>query len=120
MVMRTKQMSYLIIKQLKMRLMHTAVGLHSAKKYMEKNRDGMKMLVASTASPYKFASDVYESITGKKPSDELSALTELSELTKTEIPYPLRDIDKREIRFDKVIDKTAMPEEILGTLGIKA
>lgn len=99
---------------------HTAVGLHSAKKYMEKNRDGMKMLVASTASPYKFASDVYESITGKKPSDELSALTELSELTKTEIPYPLRDIDKREIRFDKVIDKTAMPEEILGTLGIKA
>ena len=99
---------------------HTAVGLHSAKKYMEKNRDGMKMLVASTASPYKFASDVYESITGKKPSDELSALTELSELTKTEIPYPLRDIDKRKIRFDKVIDKTAMPEEVLGTLGIKA
>ena len=87
---------------------------------MEQNRDGMKMLVASTASPYKFASDVYESITGKKPSDELSALTELSELTKTEIPYPLRDIDKRKIRFDKVIDKTAMPEEVLGTLGIKA
>ena len=97
---------------------HTAVGLNCAKQYMAKNRDGLKMVVASTASPYKFASDVYKSITGKAPTDELSALDELKALTGTEIPYPLKDIDKREVRFKTVIDKADMPAEILKNLGI--
>jgi len=98
---------------------HTAVGLNCAKQYMSKNRDGLKMVVASTASPYKFASDVYKSITGKAPTDELSALDELKALTGTEIPYPLKDIDKREVRFKTVIDKADMPAEILKNLGIE-
>ncbi|MCI8388513.1 MAG: threonine synthase [Clostridiales bacterium] len=98
---------------------HSAVGLNCAKQYMETNSDGVKMLVVSTASPYKFAADVYESITGKAPTDELSALSELSALTKTEIPYPLKDIDKREIRFNKVIEKQSMSDEVLNTLGIE-
>ncbi len=95
---------------------HTAVGLNCAKQYIEHNHDGLKMLVASTASPYKFASDVYKSITGSQPADELSALNELSELTKTEIPYPLAGIDKRAKRFDKVIDKAEMREALISTL----
>ena len=95
---------------------HTAVGLNCAKQYIERNHDGLKMLVASTASPYKFASDVYKSITGSLPADELSALNQLSELTKTEIPYPLAGIDKRAIRFDKVIDKAEMREALISTL----
>ncbi len=95
---------------------HTAVGLNCAKQYIERNHDGLKMLVASTASPYKFASDVYKSITGSQPTDELSALNELSELTKTEIPYPLAGIDKRAKRFDKVIDKAEMREALISTL----
>jgi len=98
---------------------HTAVGLKCAKQNMSKNRDGLKMVVASTASPYKFASDVYKSITGKAPTDELSALDELKALTGTEIPYPLKDIDKREVRFKTVIDKADMPAEILKNLGIE-
>ncbi len=99
---------------------HTAVGLNCAKQYMAKKNDGLKMVVASTASPYKFAADVYESIAGKAPTDELSALGELKALTDTEIPYPLRDIDKREIRFKTVIEKQDMPSEVLKTLGIDA
>ncbi|MBE6611127.1 MAG: threonine synthase [Ruminococcaceae bacterium] len=99
---------------------HTAVGLSCAKQYMAKNKSGLKMVVASTASPYKFASDVYTSIAGKAPADELSALAELSALTSTEIPYPLADIDKREIRFRTVIEKQNMPAEVKKTLGIDA
>ncbi len=98
---------------------HTAVGLNCAKQYMAKNRSGLKMVVASTASPYKFASDVYTAVAGKAPTDELSALDELSVLTGTEIPYPLKDIDKREVRFKTVISKDAMPCEVKKNLGIK-
>ncbi len=99
---------------------HTAVGLNCAKQYMNMSKSGVKMVVASTASPYKFAADVYKSITGKAPTDELSALNELSELTGTEIPYPLCDIDKREIRFKTVIDKQSMPDEVKKALNIEA
>ena len=98
---------------------HTAVGLNCAKQYMAKNNSGVKMVVASTASPYKFAWDVYESITGKAPTDELSALDELTKLTGVEIPYPLIDIDKREVRFKTVIDKKDMSTQILKNLGIE-
>ena len=91
---------------------HTAVAVSCAKRYMEKNPDGTKMLIASTASPYKFAADVYKSITGNKPEDELSALEELSKLSGVAIPYPLADIDKREIRFREVISKEEMPANV--------
>ncbi len=91
---------------------HTAVAVSCAKRYMEKNPDGTKMLIASTASPYKFAADVFKSITGEKPADELSALEELSKLSGVAIPYPLADIDKREIRFREVISKEEMPSNV--------
>lgn len=87
---------------------HTAVGLDCAERYISENRDGLKMLVASTASPYKFAADVYSSITGKRASNDLDALRVLTELTKTPIPYPLVDIDKREVRFKDIIEKSDM------------
>ncbi len=99
---------------------HTAVALSCAKQYMSQNKSGVKMVVASTASPYKFAADVYTSITDKAPTDELSALDELRALTGTEIPYPLCGIGERKVRFDTVIDKENMPSEVLNTLGIKA
>ena len=91
---------------------HTAVGVNCADKYMEQNKDGLKMLIASTASPYKFASDVYASLTGVTPEDGLEALKELTKLSGVEIPYPLKDIDKREVRFKDIIKKEEMPEKV--------
>lgn len=98
---------------------HTAVALNCARQYMEKNRSGLKMVVVSTASPYKFAADVYKSIVGKAADDDFSALKELTELSGVEIPYPLRDIDKREVRFKTVIKKEQMASEVLAALEIK-
>ena len=71
------------------------------------------MVVASTASPYKFASDVYASIKGETPADGLMALDMLTELTKVEIPYPLKDIASRKVRFEEVIDASEMPAKVL-------
>ena len=93
---------------------HTAVGLHCADKYMEQNNDGLKMLVASTASPYKFAADVYNSLTGVTPTDGLAALEELTKYSGAAIPYPLKDIDKREVRFRDVITKEEMPAKVVS------
>ncbi len=91
---------------------HTAVGLGCADKYMKDNGDGIKMLIASTASPYKFAADVFESLTGKKASGSLAALEELTKLTGTPIPYPLAGIGGREVRFTEVITKDEMTDSV--------
>ena len=70
------------------------------------------MVVVSTASPYKFAADVYKSITGKTAPEGTAALDELSKLTNTEISYPLRDLDKRKINFNNIIESQDMLEEV--------
>jgi hypothetical protein len=66
------------------------------------------MIVASTASPYKFAADVYRSLYGAEPTSALDALDELSARSNTEIPYPLKGIGDREIRFTDVVDSADM------------
>ena len=91
---------------------HTSVALACAKKFIADNNDGKKMIVASTASPYKFAADVYCAITDKKASDGTGALDDLSSVTDTEITLPLRDLDKKEVRFTKVIDPYDMLKEV--------
>lgn len=92
---------------------HTAVGLYCAKQYA-KEHGGNKIVLASTASPYKFANDVYTALTSKAPTDELGALRELSAYSGTEIPAPLADIEKRDIRFTKTIHACEMPSDVLS------
>ena len=91
---------------------HTSVALNCAEKYINDTGDTKKIIVASTASPYKFAADVYKSLTGKEASDGTEALNELSSLTGTEISYPLKDLDKRKVNFKKVISKEDMLTEV--------
>jgi len=87
---------------------HTAVALCAAEKYIAESGDNTPMVVASTASPYKFAADVCCSLGLKKPEDDMDALNMLADYTNTKITYPLRDLDKREVRFTEVIDAADM------------
>ena len=93
---------------------HTAVALSAAEQYIAETGDKKPMIVASTASPYKFANDVYVSLYGEQPADPLAALDQLSSNTCTEIPYPLRGIGKRLIRFTDVVDSDKMWDAVLN------
>ncbi len=90
---------------------HTAVALGCAKEY--KNKDKTAMLVASTASPYKFASSVLKAL-GETEANGFVAQRKLSELTKTEIPSRIADLESRKVRFKDVITPAEMPEIILA------
>ncbi len=87
---------------------HTSVALNCAEQYMTKYNDGRKIVVASTASPYKFAADVYKSITGASAKSDTDALEQLSALTNTEISYPLKNLTERKINFTETIDAEDM------------
>ena len=89
---------------------HTAVAVYAAERYLSDSKAERKILAVSTASPYKFANDVFFSVFGCYPLDELSALTELSAKTKTEIPYPLSNLDKKAILHTEIIDKCEMED----------
>ena len=87
---------------------HTSVAFNCAEKYVTATNDTTPMVVVSTASPYKFAADVYKSITKTQASDGTAALDELSALTNTEIAYPLKNLNTRKINFDSVIETQDM------------
>ncbi len=95
---------------------HTAVGLYCAEKCIENIDSNRKMLVASTASPYKFAPSVLKALTGETTENELDSLTRLEALTGVVIPKPLSGMDKRKIRFDpdNAIKAEDMPSVVLA------
>ncbi len=93
---------------------HTAVGYHAARKHLEAADKKRKIVLASTASPYKFAGAVYRALTGKEASGELEALDQLSALTSTEIPAPLAGIGTRKVRFENTVAPTDMTASVMA------
>ena len=91
---------------------HTSVALCAAEKYIADSGDNTPMIVASTASPYKFAADVCASLGLEKPEDDLDALDILVSATDTEIPYPLRGIAEREVRFTETVKADEMLDAV--------
>jgi len=87
---------------------HTAVAYSAALQYRKETHDRAPMVIDSTASPFKFAVDVYASLYGERPSDPLTAPKELSDKTGQPVPYPLVNIDERTVRFTDVCDKRDM------------
>ena len=93
---------------------HTAVAYHAAEQYVAESNSSRPIVVASTASPFKFAADVLCSLTEKEPKDPLAALDELSRLSHVEIPMPLSGIGERTVRFPAVIDAKDMADSVLA------
>ncbi|MBQ9978650.1 MAG: threonine synthase [Clostridia bacterium] len=92
---------------------HTAVAFSALEQYRAETADTTKTVVASTASPFKFAGSVYSAIYGYNDHDEFEILTDLSVTTGVKIPHPLSDLSKKQVNFAKSIAKEDMLEEIL-------
>lgn len=93
---------------------HTACAVYAAQSAEKSNAASgrnVKILTASTASPYKFAADVLRSL-GKQPQNPgFEVIYELSELTKTAVPAPLDALRSAKVRFSGSVGRTK--EELL-------
>ena len=76
------------------------------------------MIIASTASPYKFAPSVLPAITDEIPADDYEQLEQLHELSKLEIPAALAELKHKTVRFTGSVDKEEMEQVVLGMLGL--
>jgi threonine synthase len=89
---------------------HTAVGYGCVSKYIRATGDNTPVILASTASPYKFAPAVNDALGIDSGNDDISSLEALSSSTGTSIPHPLKEALNLEIRFNEVIDPSEMPD----------
>ncbi len=92
---------------------HTAIALKASLK----DDNDHKKVILSTASPFKFSKDVYYCLTNKQIPDDLKAIDILAKYTNLKAPNSLDNLKNLEVRFDKVIEKSAK-QIIIDSLGV--
>lgn len=95
---------------------HTAVAYHVYEQYRRETGDQTPALIASTASPYKFAASVAESIGLPKEKNSFRCIDAVAEETGVPIPSSFKDLESRPILHDHVIKVSEMKDAVAGAL----
>ena len=99
---------------------HTAVAATVYKAYREDSKDDRKTVIASTASPYKFAGSVMSAIDPKyKGQDDFKLIEELQKVSGTEIPNAIKEIMNAQIRHNMECDVDQMEQTVKNILSVK-
>ena len=93
---------------------HTAVAY---KVLLDKKDDAHVNVVLSTASPYKFTRSVYESLYDETDKDEFTLMRELNEKTNVPICDNLKDLDKKPVLHEDVIEVKDMKDYVLSNVS---
>lgn len=98
---------------------HTAVAVNVYKQYVKVTGDNeTPTIVASTASPYKFADSVLKSVTGSVcADDDFAKIAELSATTNTQIPTPIAALQDKPVRFSESCSPVNMLKKALELTG---
>lgn len=98
---------------------HTAVAAKVYKKYKEETQDEAKMVIASTASPYKFTRSVMNAIDPKYDAmSDFELVDELCRLSNVPVPQAIEDIRSADVLHRDVCEKEEMCKMVKNFLGI--
>lgn len=97
---------------------HTAVALNVYEQYVKETGDNKATVIASTASPYKFAKSVLSAVSNETGKDEFDTVKLLSSKTATEIPEPIKALENATVRFKEICEKDKMLESVYSALKI--
>ncbi|MDF2657041.1 MAG: threonine synthase [Bacillota bacterium] len=95
---------------------HTAVAYKVYEDYKKATGDDTPAVIASTASAYKFADSVAESIGLEIASDGFENVRRLHEKTGVRIPLGLKGLEDKEIKHKGVLDKDEMQSAVRNCL----
>ena len=99
---------------------HTAVAAAIYEKYKAETGDKTKTLIASTASPFKFARSVMTAIEGDPGEmDEFALIDRLSEISGVKEPAAVTELRTAPVRHKNECDRDQMPVIIKNWLGIR-
>ncbi|MBP5209745.1 MAG: threonine synthase [Clostridia bacterium] len=91
---------------------HTAVALSAARRWEKEPDAARRVLVVSTASPYKFSESVYTAIADRVPEAGEDAMALLHAATREPIPAPLCGLAEKPVRFGDGIDVDRVGEDL--------
>ena len=99
---------------------HTAVAASVYEKYRKETGDTAPVILASTASPYKFTRSVLHAIDAEKYDSlgDFEQMDALSEISSTEIPRAIEEIRTAPVRHTAVCDVDQMGQAVKNFLAI--
>ena len=95
---------------------HTAVAYKVYNDYVSKTGDKTPTVIASTASPYKFADSVAASIGLETTINGFENVKILNTKTKVAIPNGLKDLDKKAVLHNTVLKVDEMKDSVVNSL----
>lgn len=99
---------------------HTGCAMKVALDWFEKNKkDTTKMVVVSTASPYKFPQDVLYAVTGNDVKDSFKGIKRLHAATAMAVPKSLVGLRDKPVRFTKTAPREKLFDEVLEFIDKK-
>lgn len=100
---------------------HTAVAAAVYREYQRDSKDKRKTVIASTASPYKFAESVLKAIDPGKYEGKtgLGLIDELQKVSGTNIPKAAEEIRNAPIRHTRECDVCEMKKTVEEILGLR-
>lgn len=93
---------------------HTAVAMNVYESFISWTGNKNATVVISTASPYKFASDVLQALNGKKIEDAFKAAAKIEEESALPIPEQIKQLKQKERKFKTVISREEVAEKVLN------
>ncbi len=98
---------------------HTAVASAVYHDYRAKTKDTAKTVIASTASPYKFATSVMTAIDEKyRGMDDFTLIDELQKTSGVKIPKAVEEIRSAPVLHDTVCETADMQKTVEKILGL--
>lgn len=95
---------------------HTAVAYKVYEDYKNATGDKIPAVIASTASPYKFADSVAKAIGLAECKDGFEYVREVNEVTGVPVPSGLKDLDKKPVLHTGVLDIDQMAQAVKDCL----
>ena len=98
---------------------HTAIAASVYNEYRKNTGDTAKTVIASTASPYKFARSVMTAIDASYDAmEEFELIDELHKVSQMDIPNAIEEIRNAEIRHTTECDIDQMEASVKAVLGV--
>ena len=101
---------------------HTAVASHVLRQYRQETGDNTLSVIVSTASPYKFASDVLGAIQQREVTEHLNAFLAadmLERLSGVPVPAQVRELHTLPVRHTAQCEKSGMAQAVLNAFDGK-
>ncbi len=95
---------------------HTAVAVKAFKEYKETSNDETQTVIVSTASPYKFSTEVLKAVTKDIPANDFEAVEMLQKISNFKVPAQISELKDKKVIFNNRAEKDTISKFVIDNL----